>query len=118
MNLKAPGHRVLIKPIDIVKKTNESVNIPGFKVVIPENEREYKVNTSEGEVVSIGPTAWMAYDYYKPNGERNPLWEPWCEVGDNIYYAKYGAKWITVDDVEYVLINDQDVQIVKDKIDE
>ena len=112
MKMKAPGHRVLIKPKEVMKQSEGGI-------LLALDEREYKANTSEGEVVSIGPTAWMAYDYWIPmTDKRNPLWEPWCKVGDKVYYAKYAAKWIEIDGEEFVLVNDQDVQIVKDVKDE
>ena len=106
--MKAPGHRILIKPEEI-----ETVSEGG--IVLVQDERTAKINTSKGTVVSIGPTAWMAYDYYKPDGSRNPAWEPWCKEGDEVYYSKYAAKWIEIDKVEYVLINDQDVVVVADE---
>lgn len=106
--MRVPGHRVLVKPVDVAETTKTDW---GFEVVVPENEREYKANTSEGTVVGIGPTAWMAYDYWTPTGERNPHWEPWCEVGDKIYYSKYAVKWIEINGEEFVVLNDQDVII-------
>jgi co-chaperonin GroES (HSP10) len=106
MTIKISGHRLLIEPVDIAKKTETDW---GFQVVVPENEREYVANTSEGTVLVVGKTCWMAYDYYKPNGERNPAWEPWCKVGDVIHFAKYGGKWIEHEGKKYIVINDQDV---------
>lgn len=105
---KIAGHRVLIK-VDPIKKQTET----GIIVVRDDEERDHKVNTSTGTVVAIGATAWMAYDYYKPNGERNPKWEQWCHVGDRVYFAKYAAKWIKdAEGNEYVVVNDQDIVAV------
>lgn len=98
------GHRVLIQP-DPIKKETES----GIIVVRDDEERDHKINTSVGTVVAVGSTAWMAYDYYKPNGERNPQWGPWCKPGDRVSFAKYAAKWIKDGDVECVVVNDQDI---------
>lgn len=105
---KAPGHRVLIKPTEIETKSKGGI-------VLVQDERQARVNTDTGTVISIGPTAWMAYDYYKPDGTRNPLWAPWCVVGEKIYYSKYGAKWMIIQDEHYVLINDQDVCLSVDE---
>jgi len=102
---KIAGHRVLIK-VDPIKKETDS----GIIVVRDDEERDHKINTSTGSVVAIGPTCWMAYDFYKPNGERNPNWLPWCAVGDRVYFAKYAAKWIKdAEGNEYVVVNDQDI---------
>src|SRR3569623_124158 len=102
---KIAGHRVLIK-LDPIKKETDSAII----VVRDDEERDHKINSSTGSVVAIGPTCWMAYDFYKPNGERNPNWLPWCAVGDRVYFAKYAAKWNKdAEGNEYVVVNDQDI---------
>ena len=124
--MKAPGHRILIRPDDVKETTQKGIEDVsptlaklGFDVAVnKELEREYKSNTSEGIVISIGPTAWMAYDYYTPDGKRNPAWEPWCKVWDRVVFAKYAAKWYTINDIDYVMVNDQDIIVALDNTDE
>lgn len=114
MAKQAPGHRILIKPDPIKKETDW-----GF--IVDVDERNAKINTVTGEVVSIGPTAWMAYDYYKPDGSRNEKWQPWCKIGDRVYFSKYAAAWVKIGTEEYVMVNDQDIVMPidpEDKINE
>jgi len=111
--MTAPGHRILIKPDPTKKETDW-----GF--IVDVDERNAKINTVTGTVISIGPTAWMAYDYYKPDGTRNDKWTPWCNVDDRVYFSKYAAAWIKVEDEEFIMVNDQDIVGViapEDKID-
>lgn len=109
--MKAPGHRVLIKPDAVETKSKGGI-------VLVQDERTARINTSTGTVISVGPTAWMAYDYYKPNGERNSLWQGWCKKGDRVYFAKYAGKWLEIDNEEYVMVNDQDIVLVIETNDE
>lgn len=101
MNLEVVGHRVLIDP-EVPKDTVEDGALAGFKIVGESVQRE-KAATTKGKIVGIGNNAWKAFD----NGE------PWAKVGDIVYFAKYGGKWIKADDgKEYVVINDEDCQAI------
>lgn len=97
MKVEVVGHRVLIDP-EVPKKEIDDGALAGFEIVGNEIERE-KAATTIGRIVGIGPNAWKAFD----DGE------PWAEVGDKVYFAKYGGKWIEVDGKEYVIINDEDL---------
>lgn len=90
------GHRVLLSP-ETIKDTTEW----GFQFAGEEWKRE-KAATQIGVIVDIGKNAWLAFD----NGD------PWAEVGDRVYFAKYAGKFIELDGEEYVIVNDEDIQCI------
>lgn len=103
--VEVAGHRVLLKPHFDDEKIKDGA-LAGFQLDVGETFQREKAATVVGEVISVGPMAWKAFD-----GD-NPEWEPWAEVGDVVYFAKYGGKFITIDDEDYIIINDEDVQAV------
>lgn len=98
---KTLGHRVLIKPFLNKKTTTDS----GIVFRLDVNDRQAAIDSDRGTVVAIGPQA------YKDYGDGTP----WIEVGDFVYYSKYGAKVIKDEQAEndedkiYVICNDEDV---------
>jgi co-chaperonin GroES (HSP10) len=112
MTLRAKGHRILVKP------DYEEVTKGG--IVLAQSDRQGIAAVESGVVCDVGPTAWIAYDRYTPDGKMNPYWEPWCKVGDRIIYGKYGGKIVEDPEtkVKYIVINDQDVLTVVEKKDE
>lgn len=104
--LKVPGHRVLVKPQELKKKTDS-----GIIIEYGENEKLEKAGMSRGTVVQIGPDAWksMYINNYQP--------VPWCKVGDEIVHAKYVGFEVTDPDTDEVfrVIQDEDVVIVLEK---
>lgn len=90
------GYRVLVKPDDIEDSMPEELRKMGFKL---ENKREQDAVIS-GTLVKIGPTAW------KEQGQN------WAEEGEKVYFAKYGGHVIKEGDVEYRLLNDEDITAV------
>jgi len=106
--LEPCGHRVLIK-IGSVKKTTGW----GFEFITNErDEKLEKLGTARGTIVKIGPTAWKMESL----GNKN-----WAEVGDEVYFAKYGGTLLIDPDdgEEYVILNDQDISclIKRTKVD-
>lgn len=95
--LEPLGHRVLIK-IELQKKTEGGL-------VLVHDERFAKAAMEHGEIVSVGPNAWKAFD----GGE------PWAKVGDKVLFSKYGGKLVedpttpAEDGIDYIVINDEDV---------
>jgi len=103
--VKMVGHRVLLRPADDV--ADEEVKegaLTGFKLNVGEDWKRQKASTTVGEVIEVGPMCWRAFD------RDDPDWEPWCKVGDVIYFAKFGGKFISIDGEDYIIINDEDVQ--------
>ncbi len=91
------GNRVLIKPDPI-----EQVSKGG--IILNLNERQAKSETSSGTVIDYGPSAWL-----------DPALggTPWVEKGDRVIFAKYSGKYFTDpdDDEEYIVINDDAIQV-------
>ncbi len=94
--IKVPGYRLLVKPDEIIKKTDS-----GIIVEFGENEKLEKGARSTGTVVDVGPECWGAH---KGN-------TPWCKVGDKIFWAKYAGKQVVdpYTQQEYMILNDEDV---------
>ena len=94
MKISACGHRVIVKP-DAV----EEVSKGGIIVAAGKDKERQQQAQITGVIVDIGPTAWKAFD----DGE------PWAQVGDRVYFAKYGGYVIEDDGEQYRLLNDEDV---------
>ena len=98
--LEALGNRVIIKPDPIEQVSEGGIVFAQTKTFM----REEKAATSTGTVVDYGPAAWL-----------DPIMGgvPWVEKGDHVAYARYSGKFLTDpdDDIEYVVINDDAVQV-------
>lgn len=103
----AVGHRVILRLADDVADSEiKDGALKGFQMDVGDDFKRQKASSVIGEVVDIGPMAWRAFD-----GD-SPEWKPWAKLGDIVYFAKYGGKFITIDEEEYVIINDEDLQVV------
>lgn len=98
-SVEVVGHRVLLKPHSVEEETEW-----GFKLDVGDTFKREKAATVLGEVVSIGNMAWKAFD-----GDH-PDWKPWCKIGDVVFFAKYGGKFIKLNDEDYIIVNDEDIQ--------
>lgn len=91
------GNRVIILP-DPVETTTAS------GIVLTLDEKGERSLTTTGTVVDYGPAAWL-----------DPIMggEPWVDKGDRVVYAKYSGKFFTnpEDDIEYVCVNDDAIQV-------
>jgi co-chaperonin GroES (HSP10) len=87
------GHRVIVKPDDPPEKIGQ--------IFVPPWVKENKAfEIIKGTIVSVGMTAWRAFDEGKP----------WANVGDRVMFAKYGGS-IVEDEagVKYRILNDEDI---------
>ena len=102
--VKAPGHRVLVKPREVMTKTASGI-------MLAVDEKLEKATTTIGTIVDVGPDAWKTMYI---NGDSSG---PWAKVGDENWFPKYGGKWVTDEDtqIEYLVINDDDVLAVISK---
>ncbi|MFH1171002.1 MAG: co-chaperone GroES [bacterium] len=92
MKLKPLGDRVVVKP-----SVDEEVTKAG--IVLPDTvEKEKK---EQGEVVSVG------------NGEK--VTKLGLKAGDVVMFGKYSGEDVTVDDVEYKVLEEKDVLAVVEK---
>lgn len=88
------GVRLILKPF--IEKVSKG------GIHIARDERSQAVNTDRGEVLAIGPQAW--YDLpRKPDIKR----------GDKVFYSKYGAKVLKLDESDdfYIICNDEDILV-------
>ena len=89
MKLRPLGDRIVVMP-----KTEEEVTKSG--IVLPDTvEKEKK---EEGKIVGIG------------TGEK--ITKLGLKVGDTVMFGKYSGEDVTVDDVEYKVLKDEDVLAV------
>lgn len=96
MTIKALGHHVLVKVEKVEEKSKGGI-------VIPDTVRDVERRAAEvGVVVDVGPTAWMA------DGLGG---KPWAAVGDKVWFAKYGGKWVKhpETEVEVLVLLDTDI---------
>lgn len=96
------GHRLLIKPekLEDVDKVYSDAKQAGLYVP-DQTARQEQVAIDKGTVVSLGATAFRAFD----DGV------PWCAVGDLVAYTRYGGKLLKDPETEqeYIVLNDEDV---------
>ncbi|MBU0598207.1 co-chaperone GroES [Patescibacteria group bacterium] len=86
MRLKPLGDRIIVKPV-----TEEEITKSG--IIIPDTvEKEKK---EEGEVMAIG------------DGEK--IQKLNLKKGDKVIFGKYSGEEVTVDEVEYKVLKDEDV---------
>ncbi|MFZ6036474.1 MAG: co-chaperone GroES [Patescibacteria group bacterium] len=86
MQLKPLGDRIIVKPV-----TEEEVTKSG--IVLPETvEKEKK---EEGEVVAIG------------DGEK--ITKLGLKAGDRVIFGKYSGEEVTLEDIEYKVLKEEDV---------
>jgi co-chaperonin GroES (HSP10) len=96
------GHKILVRPKPV--STQHKVSGTDISFILPKDEERELAATTEGEVVALGPTAYLKVDDGRP----------WVQAGDNILYAKYAGA-MAVDPVskeKYVVIHDIDVVCV------
>lgn len=117
--LTIKGHKILVKHLQFEEQREdlvpEALKQVGFKVEAPTDiKRREEVASDVGTVVQVGSTAWAAFDKYLKNGQSNPDWQPWCNEGDMILFARYSGKIVEdpVTKERFMLINDEDVQAV------
>lgn len=102
MAIKPILHRILVLPDKLEDKDKAfaaASRIEGFKIYGAEKDRE-QAAIDTGEVIDMGATAFLDFKTESP-----------IQKGDSVVYARYGGKKVTdpVTNVDYVLLNDEDV---------
>ncbi|MDO9067967.1 MAG: co-chaperone GroES [Desulfocucumaceae bacterium] len=92
-NIKPLGDRVLVKPAE-VKETKKG------GIIIPDTVKEKPM---EGEVVAAGPGK------ISDSGTRMAMD---LKAGDKVLYGKYSGTEVKIDDVEYLIMNADDILAV------
>lgn len=97
VNIFPQGYRVLVKTDEVEETVGEA------GIVIVEDKKIARASKFRGTVVAVGPLAFKGFK--EGNGE------PWCKVGDRIYYAQYAGKPLLdpITKEEYTILNDEDV---------
>jgi chaperonin GroES len=93
MNLKPLGDRIVVKP----QEDEESRTPSGL--VIPDTAKE---KPQLGDVLAVGPGEIK-------DGERIPID---VNVGDVVFYSKYGGTEVKVEGVDYLILSSRDVLAV------
>lgn len=88
-------HRVLILP-DKVEETSKG------GIVLSIDIKREQAAAEKGTVVAIGSTAFRDY-----GGDEYTL-----KVNDKVAYAKYAGKSIKENDIEYIILNDEDITAI------
>lgn len=92
MKLRPLGDRVVLKRGEVEEKTASGLFIAGAN----------KEQPQYAEVVAVGPGALV-------DGKRVPMD---VNVGDKVFFAKYGGSEIKLDGVEYIVIGQSDIMAV------
>jgi len=92
-NIKPLGDRVLVKPLE-AKETKKG------GIIIPDTVKEKPM---EGEVVAAGPGK------ISDSGTRMAMD---IKAGDKVLYGKYSGTEVKIGDVEYLIMNADDILAV------
>jgi len=85
MKIKPLGNRVLLKPIEIVEKTNSGL-------YIPESAKEKQL---QAEVIAVG------------DGKEVKV-----KVGDRVIYESFGGSEIKINEHKHIIIDAKDILAV------
>lgn len=94
------GYRVLVRILPAKKQTASGL-------VLPDDARELDSRAQRaGRVIAVGNDAYTRSDM---NGA-------WCKVGDLVMIPRHGPIRLKVDDIEFALLNDDEVIAVFDDV--
>ena len=97
MKLRPLGDRIVVEPLEAVEKTKGGI-------ILPDTAKE---KPQEGKVVAAGKGK---------TDENGKLVAMEVKVGDKILYGKYAGTEVTIDNVEYMILREEDVlAVVEDK---
>ena len=89
MKLKQLGTRVVVEPLTEEETTKSGIILP---------ETVDKEKKAEGKVIAIG------------DGEK--ITKLGLKVGDRVLFGKYAGEEVTVEEVDYKILSDEDVLAV------
>ena len=90
MKIRPLHDRVIVKRVEQERKSTGGIVIPDTAAEKPD----------QGEVIAVGPGK------RNDEGKREPLD---VKVGDRILFGKYSGSEVTLDDVEYLIMKEEDV---------
>ncbi len=94
MKLRPLGDHIIVKPME------EEEEVKKGGIIIPDTAKE---KPQRGEVIAVGPGKIL------DNGQKKQME---VKVGDKIIHQKYGGTEIKIDDVEYIIMNEEDILAV------
>lgn len=103
MGKTARARKTLIRPVNdrVFVSRDELEELSPGGIVLPEQHRD-KEKKITGKVVAVGPGRLL------PDGTRSKLQ---VEVGDIVAFGSF-AETITIEDVSYVLLHEDDIYAV------
>ena len=96
MALKPLADRIIVKAVEAEEKTAGGI-------LLPDTAKE---KPQQGEVIAVGPGKLL------DSGKISAMD---VQVGDKIYYAKYGGTEVKVGGEEYIILRQDDVLAVLEK---
>ena len=101
------GKHLLVKAhkLEDVDPVYKRVKAAGLAIPELKEKKLQERAVERATVVAISSSAWK--DWFDG--------KPWCSVGDDIIFAKYGGHVITEGTEEFILLNDEDVLCVISK---
>ena len=96
---KPVGFRLLVALPQIEETIGEMGIIKARQTI-----REERIMSTVGLVLDMGEQAYSDKDRF-PNG-------PWCKVGDYVVFASYTGTRVSVNNVEYRIMNDDSIEAV------
>ena len=91
--LKPLGDKIVVKPAVAEEKTADGIYVPDTA----------KKKSTEGEVVAVGRGKYA----------DGKIVEPEVKVGDVVIYSKYGGTEVTINGVDYVILDEDSILAVK-----
>jgi chaperonin GroES len=95
VSFKPLGNRIVVEPSD------EEAAVSAGGIYIPDTAKE---KPQEGKVVAVGPGRMT------DDGNRIAMD---VQVGDTVIYSKYGGTEYKVGEIEYLVLREDDVLMVK-----
>jgi chaperonin GroES len=96
MALKPLADRIIVKAVEAEEKTAGGILLPDTAIEKPQ----------QGEIIAVGPGKVL------DNGKLSTMD---VQVGDKIYYAKYGGTEVKIGSDEYIILRQDDVLAVLEK---
>lgn len=96
LKLRPLGDRIVVEPLAAEEKTKGGI-------ILPDTAKE---KPQEGKIVAVGKGKT------DESGKSVPME---VKVGDKILYGKYAGTEITIDNVEYMILREEDVLAVVDE---
>jgi len=91
--LKPLGDKIVVQP-----KAEEEKTATG--ILLPDSAKK---KSTEGQVIAVGRGKY----------QDGQLVEPEVKVGDTVIYSKYGGTEVTIDKIDYVILDEDNILAVK-----